>query len=134
MGAAHAPRSVRIVLADDEAMIRAGLRLLLVHQLASSRCSAPSPIASARCCTRSRSGVPNAEIAARMYLGETTVKTHLSRMLAKLALRDRVQAEVFAYESGLVRAGWRMTDAAGPHSAAPRHPLGVPSLRGRRTQ
>jgi DNA-binding NarL/FixJ family response regulator len=47
-------------------------------------------------------GYSNAEIAAELYLGETTVKTHLGRVLDKLGLRDRARAIAFAYESGLI--------------------------------
>ena len=50
-------------------------------------------------------GLSNAGIARRLYLGEATVKTHVNRILAKLALPGRVQAVVLGYETGLVRPG-----------------------------
>jgi DNA-binding NarL/FixJ family response regulator len=52
-------------------------------------------------------GLTNGEIAALLVISPTTVKTHVSRAMTKLGARDRAQLVVFAYESGLVRPGWR---------------------------
>jgi DNA-binding NarL/FixJ family response regulator len=53
------------------------------------------------------SGLTNEEIAERLILSPATAKTHVSRAMVKLGARDRAQLVVFAYESGLVRPGWR---------------------------
>ena len=50
-------------------------------------------------------GLSNTEMAARLHLGETTVKTHVAHTLAKIGARDRIQAVVFSYEAGFVRPG-----------------------------
>ena len=50
-------------------------------------------------------GKSNTEIAATMFLGESTIKTHIGHLLAKLKLRDRVQLAIYAYETRLIRPG-----------------------------
>jgi DNA-binding NarL/FixJ family response regulator len=104
-------RAVRVV-ADGDALLAPSATRRLVAELARSRPPPAPPPELALLTDREREvlvlvarGLSNGEIAAELVLGETTVKTHVGRVLAKLGLRDRVQAVVLAYESGLVTPG-----------------------------
>ncbi len=103
-------RAIRIV-ASGEALLAPTVTRRLIEEF--SRAPAPAaPPEMGSLTDREREvlglvarGLSNGEIAAELILGETTVKTHVGRILMKLGLRDRVQAVVLAYESGLVTPG-----------------------------
>ncbi len=106
-------------LADSVRMIAAGDALLaptvtrrLIEQFVAAAPAAPPPPGLQELTPRELEvfrlvarGMSNAEIAAELFIGEATVKTHLTRLLMKLDLRDRVQAVVLAYETGIVSPG-----------------------------
>jgi len=102
--------AVRVVAAG-EALLAPAVTRRLISEFARIRRPAPAAAAPALAALTPREtevlrlvaeGLSNPEIAARLVVTEETVKTHVSRMLAKLGLRDRTQAVVMAYESGLV--------------------------------
>jgi DNA-binding NarL/FixJ family response regulator len=106
--------AVRVVAAG-EALLAPTVTRRLIGEFARLRPAAPAPsaaVAVAELTPREievlrllAEGLSNPEIAGRLVITEETVKTHVSRVLHKLALRDRAQAVVLAYESGLVRPG-----------------------------
>jgi DNA-binding NarL/FixJ family response regulator len=103
--------AVRVV-ARGEAMLAPALTRRLLERFAGRAPGGRRPAALATLSERETDvvrlvarGLSNGEIAAELLLGETTVKTYLSRVLTKLGLRDRVQVAVLAYESGLVEPG-----------------------------
>ncbi len=103
---------VRVVAAGDALLSPEITRRLIEGFTAGPPPNAPAPPELADLTDREREvlelvarGLSNAEIAQRLFVTEGTVKTHVARMLAKLRLRDRVQAVVFAYESGFIQRG-----------------------------
>ena len=96
------------VIAAGEALLAPTVTRRLIGEFARQRPAEPAPLVGALTPRETEvlrlvaEGLSNAEIAARLVVTEETVKTHVSRMLGKLGLRDRTQAVVAAYESGLV--------------------------------
>ncbi|HWT92367.1 MAG TPA: response regulator transcription factor [Solirubrobacteraceae bacterium] len=102
------------VVAGGEALLAPSITRRLIEEFANARPAEPPapPKAFADLTARELEvfgciarGLSNAEIAAELVVSETTVKTHVARLLMKLGLRDRVQAVVLAYESGIVTPG-----------------------------
>ena len=105
-------RAIRIVASGDALLAPSVTRRLLDRFAAQAVPASPLPAGLEDLTGRElevlklvAKGLSNAEIADELVLGETTVKTHVSRILAKLDLRDRVQAVVLAYEAGLATPG-----------------------------
>lgn len=105
-------QAIREVVAGDAALAPAVTRRLIESYVDGPGPQAPPPPEVARLTARERDvlglvarGRSNAEIAAEMFLSETTVKTHVGAVLRKLGLRDRTAAAIWAYETGVVRPG-----------------------------
>jgi DNA-binding NarL/FixJ family response regulator len=102
------------VVAGGEALLAPTVTSRLIEQFARTRAQGRPPPGLDELTSRELEvftlvarGLSNAEIAEALVVSDSTVKTHVARLLAKLGLRDRVQAVVLAYESGLVRPGDR---------------------------
>ena len=102
--------AVRQAARGSDSLLAPAVTRRLIQRFAGSRPIKPSSATQLTALTRREMdvlravarGMSNAEIAAHLFIAETTVKTHIARLLMKLSLRDRVQIVVFAYESGLV--------------------------------
>ncbi|MEV0381414.1 response regulator transcription factor [Nonomuraea sp. NPDC050643] len=118
-GPKYFAEAIRVVHSGEAIIAPSTTKRLLSHFLPSASRRRPDARPDRRAALLSRrerevltevaAGLSNAEIAARMYLSEGTVRTHVSHILAKLDLRDRVQAVVFAYENGLIGLGGSAT-------------------------
>jgi len=105
-------RAVRVVH-DGDALLSPSVTRRIMAQLALHSRAAAEPLALEQITGREREvlalvgeGLNNAEIAERLFITPLTAKTHVSRIMSKLMVRDRAQLVVLAYESGLVRPGW----------------------------
>jgi DNA-binding NarL/FixJ family response regulator len=103
--------AIRLV-ANGSALLGPGVTRRLLERFADQDASGDAAEAVARLTEREReilrllaSGLSNAELARQLVVSETTVKTHVSSVLRKLGVRDRVQAVIVAYDAGLVRPG-----------------------------
>lgn len=104
-------RAIRAV-AEGNGLLDPAVTRRVIEEFARTPAAGPVPAEVATLTEREQEvllhvahGLSNAEIAATLIVSEATVKTHVARLLAKLGLRDRVQAVVYAYERGLVRPG-----------------------------
>ena len=101
--------AVRQVARGADALLAPALTRRLVDRFAADRPRparppwTASPLASSTCCGWSPAACPTPRSPPSSFIGETTVKTHVARVLMKLGLRDRVQAVVAAHEAGLTR-------------------------------
>jgi DNA-binding NarL/FixJ family response regulator len=109
---AQLAEAVRVVAAGDALLSPEITRRLIADYVRRPRPGAGVPATMAELTSRELDvlgliarGRSNAEIAGALFLSEATVKTHVTRVLSKLGVRDRVQAVVFAYEAGLVQPG-----------------------------
>jgi DNA-binding NarL/FixJ family response regulator len=106
-------QAIRVVAAGEALLAPSITRRLIEEFVDHGRAAAPEPPAALQELTARElevlkliaRGLSNAEIAKELFVSETTVKTHVARVLMKLNLRDRVQAVVLAYESGVVQPG-----------------------------
>jgi DNA-binding NarL/FixJ family response regulator len=105
-------RAVRVVH-DGDALLSPSVTRRIMAQLALQSRATAAPVLLANITEREREvlrlvgeGLNNAEIAERLVITPLTAKTHVSRIMTKLLVRDRAQLVVLAYESGLVRPGW----------------------------